>query len=77
MKNYPNIENNTQTGYSRGYCAVDKFRTAYDGTGRSWIVYGKSGYWTARASHTIFGLTNVLIGFKNLDQISFELSNIK
>lgn len=77
MKNYPNIENQNQSGRNSGYASIDKFRTAYDATGRSWIVYGKYGYWSARASHTIQGLTNILIGFQNLDQVSFELSNIK
>jgi hypothetical protein len=77
MKNYQNIENCIQSGYGRGYGAIDKFRTAYDATGRSWIVYGKYGYWTARANQTMTGKTNILIGFDNLDQISSELSNIK
>jgi len=76
MKNYFNIESKTQPGINKGYCAIDKFRTAYDATGRSWIVYGKSGYWTARANVTCQGLKSLLIGFETLDEISAELAAI-
>lgn len=76
MKKYFNIESKTHSGINKGYCAIDKFRTAYDATGRSWIVYGRSGYWAARANVTCQGLESVLIGFETLDEISAELAAI-
>lgn len=76
MKKYFNIESKTQSGRNRGYCAIDKFRTAYDATGRSWIVYGKSGSWSARADVTCQGLKNLLIWFETLCEISVELAAI-
>ena len=67
MRNYFNIENKKN---------FDGSRTAYDFSGRSWRIYGESGFWSARANITKQGSINVLIGYKTLSEISKELESI-
>lgn len=66
MRNYPNIESRRTGGHY----------IAYDATGRSWRITGRSGVWTARANVTVQGLIGLLCGYERLSEISAELAAI-
>jgi hypothetical protein len=68
MKNYDNIENNKN---------CDGSRTGYDGTGRSWRIYGASGDWYARANVIVQGLLNAIYGCQTLQEVSDDLRRVK
>lgn len=69
MKNYHNIESKRLPGHA--------YYIGYSGDGRSWRITGQSGNWSAKASMTKAGSTNLLIGFDRMDEISKELQQIK